>query len=675
AEGNELVEDWQVLGFLNLDNNELYLGGRSLSGNTQDNGLCTESEGFDYLIGMNDEKLDIQNGEVYVPVCYRSMYDLKSGDIMKIGDEELKIAGFIRDSQMNSMMASSKRFLVSNYDYERLKPKGSEEYLIEFSLIENADTDLFAADYNKAGLPSNGPAITKSLILLMNALSDGIMIFVIFLAGIAMTLVSLLCIGFITSLGVEHDRSEAGMLKAIGIGRKEIRHIYISKYVLFSAVGGGTGLIIAMFLSTYLGKSLKELYGSSGNAVLVLFVSVAACVMTELIILGYIRGILKKNEKMTVREAMGKSADAGKKSNAGRVIIIGLVTAVCVMLALIPENLHTTLSSPDFVTYMGIGRADIRMDVRQRADIDAATEELLGLLEKDKSVDKYVVLKTISCPALTIEGETINLLLEIGNHSVFPVSYTDGREPVNDGEIALSVLQAKDLGLGIGEKIILGAKGGQLEATVCGLYSDITNGGKTAKMSMLTKLPGEYGSMWSILYVTLKEASLKDEWISAYKSSGAEVVDIKAYVNATYGPTIESVGRVRSISIIMALVIVFVVVNLFVRLIVEKNRKRISLSKALGFRSTGIRKEYMIRSCIPVVAGVLTGSVMAFLFGEGICGTLLQSLGAGGFRFVIRPVNIAVILILLLITGYFAIASGTKEIKNIKAFECCRGEE
>lgn len=37
--------------------------------------------------------------------------------IMRIGTEELTVAGFLRDSQMNSMMASSKRFLVSETDF------------------------------------------------------------------------------------------------------------------------------------------------------------------------------------------------------------------------------------------------------------------------------------------------------------------------------------------------------------------------------------------------------------------------------------------------------------------------------------------------------------------------------------------------------------------------------
>ena len=73
---------------------------------------------------MDNNRPDVLPGQVYVPVCYRTRYELNIGDTMRIGSEGLTVAGFLRDAQMNSMMASSKRFLVSQWDYERLKPRG-----------------------------------------------------------------------------------------------------------------------------------------------------------------------------------------------------------------------------------------------------------------------------------------------------------------------------------------------------------------------------------------------------------------------------------------------------------------------------------------------------------------------------------------------------------------------
>lgn len=112
----------QISTFLNLSNSQLTLGHVSLESNMQDNGLCRQSELFDYLVNSEYHVISPKDGEVYVPVCYRREYGIKSGDVMRIGTEELTVAGFLRDSQMNSMMASSKRFLVSDNDYRRISP-------------------------------------------------------------------------------------------------------------------------------------------------------------------------------------------------------------------------------------------------------------------------------------------------------------------------------------------------------------------------------------------------------------------------------------------------------------------------------------------------------------------------------------------------------------------------
>ena len=254
------VREYQVLTFLNMENAMIELNGHSLSDSTQDNGICVQSGSFDYLLDMENHVIEASDGEIYVPVCYRQEYDLKEGGKAKIGEETFLIAGFLRDSQMNSMMSSSKRFLVSAADYERLKTMGSEEYLIEFLLDGNAGD--FATAYTDAGLPANGPAVTKPLIRMMNALSDGLMILVILLVSIVLVLIAMLCIRFTLLTQLEADRREIGAMKAIGIGRKQIRNIYFIKYVMLSGLGALAGLVLALVTESRVSAHMQELYGA-----------------------------------------------------------------------------------------------------------------------------------------------------------------------------------------------------------------------------------------------------------------------------------------------------------------------------------------------------------------------------------------------------------------------------
>lgn len=662
---------WQICRFLNLDNSEVSLGGHSLLDSTQDNGLCVQSESFDFLLDMDNQHPKVLPGQVYVPVCYRARYELNTGDTMGIGGEELTIAGFLRDAQMNSMMASSKRFLVSKWDYGRLKAGGEEEYLIEFLLKDGADINDLSTAYTDQGLPANGPAITKPLIRMMNALSDGTTIFIIFLAAVVVLLVALLCIRFILAIRMERDKREVGMLKALGFGKKEIKRLYFSKYILFSVCGGLLGLGASAVLRGPLEQQIRELYGTSDNIVQTAAVTLFAAAVVEAVILLSVWRSLKQTDRLSVLAALFPVRE--QRRDWQQYLLIGLVSAACTFLMLLPQNLYSTLSSPDFVTYMGIGNADIRMDIRQGADISAVTARLTVVLKGDGQVERYAVLQTQSLPAMLSDGTTCNLTVEMGNHTIFPVEYSQGTPPVTENEIALSSLNAKELGLSVGDTLLLRIDGEEIHRTVCGIYSDITNGGKTAKMSgRADNAP----VIWSVIYVSLKDRSAGARWMEAYGQTGADVTDIEEYVRDTYGPTLAQLRLASRGAMLIAMLVAFVVIALFLRLIVERNRDAISLQKILGFTGGEIGRAYFFKGAFSAGAGVIAGLAMGTLLGEGLCGAVLSSFGADGFRFVIAWGRVlAGIPAVILGTTILAVLAGTAEVRRIKAYECCMGRD
>lgn len=720
AESCREVGKWQICGFLNLDNNRITLGGRSLSDSTQDNGLCVQGEQFDYLLNMDGKVPEVLPGEVFVPVCYRGKYQLSEGDVMEIGDYRLVIAGFLRDAQMNSMMASSKRFLVNGEDYERIRNfEVQEEYLIEFLLEENADINAFAAAYEAERLPANGPAITKPLIRMMNALSDGTMIFVIFLVSIVVMLISMLCVRFLCLTQMERERKEAGMLKALGVEGAQIRRIYMAKYIFLSGCGGLIGLGAAFCIKAPMEQQMRELYGVGESGLEAAVLAFGAAALAEGAILFSVRRALKKTERMPALEAMFQPQE---KKGGGQYLIIGLVTFACTFLLLVPQNLYNTMSSPDFVTYMGIGSGDIRMDIRQTGDIRGVTEDIASALAQDKQVERYTVLTTKACTAylpsaeseadaltglpatgLTPENlqkaglKTVNLAVETGSHGIFPVEYLEGRLPERQGEIALSVMNARELGLSVGDSIGLAEHGVIKNHRVCGIYSDITNGGKTAKAY---DAGGDGPVMWSVLYVSLKDFAEKTEenpagrqagyfvkksagdfgekekWMEKYRAMGADVTYIADYVQDTYGQTL---GQLRLAQRAAALISTFVtgaVVWLFIRLLVEKDRYAISLHKALGFTGADMKRSYFVKGMLPVIGGMTAGIFIGNPLGERICGAVMKSFGAEGFRFAAsQGLAPAGRLAVIAVPAVLAVWGGTAFIGRIKAFECCNGRE
>lgn len=683
AKENDQVRDYQTLYFLNLENNSIVLDGHSLADSTQDNGVCVQSGNFDYLLDLENEIIQVSDGEIYVPVCYRQEYDLLVGKNVQIGENSFIIAGFLRDSQMNSMMASSKRFLVSQSDYERLKEAGSQEYLIEFLLREGAEVNVFATEYTDAGLPSNGPAITKPLIRMMNALSDGLMILVILLVSVVLLLISMLCIRFTLLTQLEADRKEIGMLKAIGISKGDIRQLYNLKFLVLSGLGAVVGLLLALLVKGTISAQMQELYGASKTGLLGFLAAFAGVALTEGILLLSVRRTLKRTEKLSAVQVLtGQYRE--KKSEKRQLIspqylIIVLVIGLGIFMMILPQNLLSTISSPRFVTYMGIGDGEIRLDIRQTEDIVVKTKQVAKLLDADEQVERSVTLRTVSCWVVLPNGSHTSLQVEQGNHTTFPVTYAEGESPKEKNEIALSYLCADELGLSVGDKLLLSIHENTQEYTVCGIYSDITNGGKTAKASYLHD---DGILMWSVFYVSLKDGAVKDQWLSEYtkilSDSGisAKAVDIQEYVDDTYGQTIREIRMAARVAALAAILVMFVVVVLFTRLLVAKDRYDISLRKAIGFTGRDIKGMYLLGYLPVLLAGILVGILFGNLLGEKLAGVLLKMLGATGFCFLIDYKTVCGwIPAIVVITVFCAILLGLLEIQNIRAYECCMGKE
>ena len=100
---------------------------------------------FDFILDLNNEKLDIKEGYVAVPIYFMQHYDLQIGEsiIVKNGNaqKEFIISDYARDYEMNSSLTSSKRFVINRADYDEMliSREGELEYLIQFKLKENGN--------------------------------------------------------------------------------------------------------------------------------------------------------------------------------------------------------------------------------------------------------------------------------------------------------------------------------------------------------------------------------------------------------------------------------------------------------------------------------------------------------------------------------------------------------
>lgn len=689
---NRNVEDFQILQFINIDGAQIVIGRNSLAGSVQDNGFCTQSEKFDYLLDLDGKIIKVSDGEIYVPICYMKDGTAKVGDKAVIYGRTFTVAGFLRDSQMNSLLASSKRFLVSKKDYAEIKAFGSPEYLIEFRLKDLSTLGAFETTYTSAGLEANGPTITYPLFKTINAIADGLMIAVLLLVSVLVVAIAFMCIRFTLLAKIEDDYREIGVMKAIGLRLSDIKKIYLAKYAAVAAAGCLLGFVLSFALRGMLLQNIRLYMGESESSSSAFLFGIIGVMLIFLAIILYVNRVLKRFRKISTAEAIRfgtsqeKSAGAkhfclsrktllntntflGIKDVLSRKKLYSTMLAVLVISAfiiIVPQNLYNTISSKSFIKYMGIGSCDIRVDIQQTGNISGKALEIANTMKNDRSISKYVVLTTKTFKVKMEDDSEERIKIELGDHSVFPLQYSKGKTPAKEDEIALSAINAKELDKKVGDVITLVLEGKEKNFMVCGIYSDITNGGKTAK-ALFTDNSADI--MWSVICAELSEKSLVGRKVLEYGKSFdfAKVSGIDEYITQTFGSTISSVGKATYASTAVALIITVLVTLLFMKMLVAKDRYSVAVMKAFGFTNSDITMQYVSRSVFVLIIGVVLGTLLANTLGEVLASAFISRFGATSINFAVNPLSAYLLSPLMMVCSILiATIIGTSGAGQIK---------
>ena len=690
------VEELQISEFLNIEGADIVIGGQSLADSIQDNGVAVQNKRFDFLLDLNNRVINPQDGEIYVPIYYMTEGVAKLGDRVVIQGMSFTVTGFLRDALMNPSMSSSKRFLVSEHDYEQLRGGGVLEHLIGFRLCEDADIIKFEAAYLGAGLEANGPAgITTILIRLMNGITDGIMIALLLLVSFLILIISFLCVRFTLISKVEEEYKEIGVLKAIGLRVSEIKKLYIAKYSAIAAIGCGLGYLLSLVLQEPMLANIRLYMGRSGKEMTGIMVGGCGAVLVFAVVIFYVNGVLRRFRRLSASQAIryGAPVDRAKTSKGmsladnrmftstvflgikdviarkGLYLVMFFVLVISCFIMIVPHNINNTIADRSFMSYLGIGECDMGIYVQLVDQIPQKTTDMGMMLAADEEVEQYSILICRMFDLVMDDGSTGKIRVESGDHSAFPLTYARGREPRTEDEISLSVLNGEELQKGIGDTVTLLVGGVEKELLVCGLYSDVTSGGISAKACFQAE--GEK-VLWGKISIKLKDQADINTKIAVYKEqfSYAKVSNSDDYMEQSLGTTKNVIQTASYIAMAVAGLLTILITLLFMKMLVTKDRYQISVLKSLGFTGKAIRQQYMVRSGIIFLLGAGIGTIAANTLGESVGVALMSSLGVATFHFKINWL-FAGLVAPVMIGGcvYIATRLGISDIKSIKISE------
>ena len=214
------------------------------------------------------------------------------------------------------------------------------------------------------------------------------------------------------------------------------------------------------------------------------------------------------------------------------------VFILSVFILTIPISIYSTISDKSFVNYLGIGVYDIRIDLSDTAKNEEKLQALLNDLEKDSHVDKFEIYTGKLVDYKTDEGERQKLRIDAGKQESFPIKYISGFSPLDDNEIALSKLSSDEFSKKEGDSITLLIGEEEKTVRVSGIYSDLTNVGKTAKTNFKID---EGGSKWTVIPVKLHESSYSKDFLKEYEQRYffARFADTETYLKQIFGNTID----------------------------------------------------------------------------------------------------------------------------------------
>ncbi|MGV8906613.1 MAG: FtsX-like permease family protein [Acetobacterium sp.] len=692
VKAHDYIKDSLVVKMLDINNTNIIYDGETLEKCLMDNGFVVQNERFDYLLNINNEIAAVADGSIGVPVYYAEELGIQVGDVMTLHKDdyrkELTVSTIIRDASMNVALASSKRFLISPADLDEIsRHMGENEYSFEFRLKDGSATAALQKDYMDENMPANGVAITGSLLTMMNAFSYGLVAFIIIAISMLLILIALLCLSYIIRATMADENVTIGEMKAIGLTGKTIEKLYQMKYIILVLIAGVIGYLGAIPFGDFFSSSVI-LYCGYGTVSWMrwAFPLIGILLLGLIVILGCHR-IIRKNLKKSVVELLRGEGQIKKEGHYNlpatglkypnlmmalgelkckwkEYFVLFLVFVFSSFLILLPMNMKNTIENPSFITYMGVGESDIRIDIQYSDKLTEQKDAALSALANDSEISKYAIYKNGYVQSQNANGEWEYIRVESGDESVFPLAYLSGRAPSDSKEMALSYMNATELGKELGDAITVVYQGEELTFTVCGIYQDITYGGKTAKAAIdFNKNDVEV----YIIYLDLHDGVSIEKKTDQLRSilTDSKVTPVRAFISQTLGGIMDNMSLVEGAAIVISLLLIMLVTVMFLQLITAREHSAIAIKKALGFSNRDIRIQFGIRILVVQFLAIIVGTVLANSLGEVIFGLMLSTMGAAKITLLVEPVTAYLLCpAAQLLVVFITVIVGTKVVRN-----------
>lgn len=627
-------------------------------------------ERYDYpvynqsLTGLEAQPEELQDGEIYVSPAFASLYHAEIGDVVEVGalagngGSCYTIKGYFEDSVAGSALMGMKHALMTKEDMRKLREETGTAQTKVFHIFANADESL--SDSARAGMLQrvlnektdlsqyNGFVYTKSaimgfMLILQNLFGGLFLLFVLVLLAVAMVI-----IGHSISSSIELNYEDMGILKAFGYTCADLRTIQLMQYLTAVICGMIPGIPVSAFVVKGINSVTVTVTGLLIPSDIPLLSSLLALGAVLAVIIGFICMKTVKIGRITpIRAIRGGAQDVYFKSRltapvykkalgfwlACRQLVSGkkqyfsicLVSALLVFVLSLMGRMGAWLG-PDgkgLMDAFGASPYDLSVEYAEkeaRDEVEEAINLRAGIAASYES--------KLSRASINGVEYLMNVISEPEYYNV-----VEGRTCLYRNELVLTKMVAEELGVRIGDSVMLLCKGEELPFLISGIYQSANDMGANFGISTegyeTFQSNGEeesYRTHYLLKEQTAAEA-LMEELREGYQ--GKISVDINTWSG------IDSIVAAASVLMgfmyLVTVVFVLVTVALTSGKILHKEKHDLGIYKSLGFASGSLRTSFALRFFLTAAAGSVFGTALSACLTDPMASAVLEVCGMSHF--------------------------------------------
>lgn len=746
-EGNPEVEKYD---HVSMANGSLKINDKSVDMSFVSVNGEKKLEKFDVDTTFSEAELAEISHPIYLDRSNRDELSVDTGDTLTamIGKKEYSytVAGFY-DS---GIWVSGTKAVVSEDDLEILLDQLGRAEVIGFNTVDGTDNKALLKDFTAYAKDISVNDITASLvcsayenILETNKVNMSLLSIIIMIMAGVIVLAVLVMIRFRIVSDINEQLVSIGVLEAIGYTSGEITLSYIFEYVLIAACGVIISIVPSVLMTGFLMKNAASTIhygGEISTAVLpIVLVAVGILIFVALIamtkarsvrkyppVLAFRKGIQAHHFKKTylpLEKTRGnvhvRLAMKGFLQNVRQSFGLTVCIIAATIMVVISFMIGSFFSDEDKIVNGVCGHelSDIRIETAGGVDHESFREELQGL----EGVKKVLMVGGDIAVTYPDENEQTSLEVYKDYSETESLSVTEGRFPIHDNEVVVTLQVKKRVGLSEGDTvrieygkvvrdyIVTGFVNSAIEPntsymTETGfkrIYPSYTSNtfdiylkedvDKEAFRKVLNERYGENVADIAdgvaggdSLEERIKKAAeirmakfMKEEGISYMEyavkvgdkviSGSTSIMKIKSitYISDEYKDAAESITSsfsVVSIALMIAsAIVVTIILSILMASTIRKQYRELGVMKGLGYTSRELKFQMAFRIFPPTLFAVIVGSIISVLL-------------LGVFEsFVARiTVSLAGLLITDLIILLFCFASAyiaARKIRKISVYE------